>query len=116
MQSLLDTSNFPSNHPTFSKLYALETTNQESKTRCKGVPSRGQQRLFQHYEECLMSKLPRLANFHTIRSRSHLVATEAVSKVALSAFDDKRYILEDGIHSRAYGHYANPPPQEDTNL
>ena len=28
-----------------------------------------------------------------------------INKISLSCFDDKRYILEDGIHSYAYGHY-----------
>ena len=31
--------------------------------------------------------------------------TEEVNKVALSAEDDKRVIMEDGIHTKAYGHY-----------
>ena len=28
-----------------------------------------------------------------------------MNKVSLSAYDDKRYILEDGISSYAHGHY-----------
>ena len=28
-----------------------------------------------------------------------------INKVSLSAYDDKRYILDDGITSYAYGHY-----------
>jgi len=31
--------------------------------------------------------------------------TEEVNKVALSAEDDKRVIMEDGIHTLAYSHY-----------
>ena len=31
--------------------------------------------------------------------------TEEVNKVALSPKDDKRVIMEDGIHTLAYGHY-----------
>jgi len=34
------------------------------------------------------------------------VYTEEVNKVALSAEDDKRVIMEDGIHTLAYGHYS----------
>jgi len=36
----------------------------------------------------------------------HDVYTEEVNKVALSAEDDKRVIMEDGIHTKAYGHYS----------
>ena len=42
---------------------------------------------------------------HVIRSHMHDVYTEEVNKVALSAEDDKRVIMEDGIHTLAYGHY-----------
>ena len=42
---------------------------------------------------------------HVIRSRMRDMYTEEVNKVALSAEDDKRVIMEDGIHTKAYGHY-----------
>jgi len=38
------------------------------------------------------------------RSHKHNIYTEKVNKVALSADDDKRVILDDGIHTLAYGH------------
>ena len=40
-----------------------------------------------------------------IRDTSFICFTEEVNKVALSAEDDKRVIMEDGIHTLAYGHY-----------
>ena len=45
---------------------------------------------------------------HVIRSHMHDVdvCTEEVNKVALSAEDDKRVIMEHGIHTLAYGHYS----------
>jgi len=45
---------------------------------------------------------------NVIRSHLHDVYTEVVNKVALSAEDDKRVIkliMEDGLHTLAYGHY-----------
>ena len=36
-----------------------------------------------------------------------------VNKIALSAFDDKRYYLADGIHSLAYGHYKIQKDEPD---
>ena len=41
-----------------------------------------------------------------IRSRKHEVYSEEVNKVALSADDDKRHIIEDKIHTTALGHYS----------
>ena len=40
-----------------------------------------------------------------IKSMKHQVNTIEMTKVALSCYDNKRYILDDGITSYAYGHY-----------
>ncbi len=40
-----------------------------------------------------------------IRSRQHNIGTERINKTALSANDDKRIILKDGIRTLAIGHY-----------
>ena len=37
--------------------------------------------------------------------QNHQIKSYEINKVSLSCYDDKRYILEDGIHSYAYGHY-----------
>ena len=51
-----------------------------------------------------MKRTLKYANFHLIKSNNHCIQTVNVEKVALSAFDDKRYILQDGISTMAYGH------------
>ena len=40
----------------------------------------------------------------TIRSHNHNIKSSEI-KCSLSCFDDKRYILEDGITTLAYEHY-----------
>ena len=40
----------------------------------------------------------------TIRSDCHQISSYEINKISLSPFDDKRYILSDGISSYAYGH------------
>ena len=40
---------------------------------------------------------------NTIRSTKHSIGTYEMRKVTLSCFDDKRYLLEDGVTSYAYG-------------
>ncbi|XP_048248029.1 uncharacterized protein LOC125377949 [Haliotis rufescens] len=38
-------------------------------------------------------------------SRDHQLYTASINKISLSPFDDKRYVLNDGIHTLAHGHY-----------
>jgi len=45
------------------------------------------------------------SNMKVIRSQKHRMYTMNINKVSLSAYDDKRYILNDGFTSLAYGHY-----------
>ena len=40
----------------------------------------------------------------TIRSDCHQISSYQINKISLSPFDDKRYILSDGISSYAYGY------------
>ena len=40
-----------------------------------------------------------------IKSKLHKVHTEKVNKIVLSAFDNKRFLFDDGITSYAFGHY-----------
>ena len=40
-----------------------------------------------------------------IKSEKHKVNTIKGNKICLSCFDNKKYLLNDGITSYAYGHY-----------
>ena len=42
---------------------------------------------------------------NVFRSHLHDVYSEEVNKIALSANDDKRIILKDGINTLAHGHF-----------
>ena len=46
-----------------------------------------------------------------LRSVGHQIVVNAVNKVALSCFDDKRYILDDTVSYLAYGHYSLSSPK-----
>ena len=46
-----------------------------------------------------------IATFSTLRSEKQQIKTIELTKKCLSAIDDKRYILNDGIITLAYGHY-----------
>ena len=38
------------------------------------------------------------------RSKNHTLGTYESNKISLSCYDDKRYILRNGIDTLAYGH------------
>jgi len=44
----------------------------------------------------------------TFQSKNHVLRTVEINKTCLNAFNDKRYILEDGVGSLAYGHFIIP--------
>ena len=58
---------------------------------------------FKHYYNCLTLKKEEYRKMNTIRSYKHQLYTEEKNKKALGAFDDKRYILENGINCLPYG-------------
>ena len=39
-----------------------------------------------------------------IRAKKHKIGTYEISKISLSCFNDKRYVLDDGIYTLAYFH------------
>ena len=39
-----------------------------------------------------------------IQSKKHKLETCEINKISLSVFDDKRFVLNDGIHTLAYFH------------
>ena len=43
-----------------------------------------------------------------IKSINHILVTYESNKISLYAFDDKRYILDDGINTLPYGHKDIP--------
>ena len=54
------------------------------------------------YVDILFNKKVIRDKMKRIQSKLHKVGTCKVCKISLSQFDDKRYILEDGIISLAY--------------
>ena len=90
-----------------AKLYSYKMDKGEESKKCKGVKKRVVEKSITHedYKTCLLTGKEQLRKMNIIRSYDHEVYTEEVNKVALSAEDDKRYILNDGIHTLAWGHY-----------
>jgi hypothetical protein len=75
--------------------------------KCKGIKRNVVKTKITHndYKNCLFGQIKVNRKMNVIRSHRHDVYTEEVNKIALSADDDKRIIIEDGIHTLALGHY-----------
>ena len=39
-----------------------------------------------------------------IQAKKHKIGTYEIDKISLSFFDDKRFVLDDGVHTLAYFH------------
>ena len=86
-----------------SKKTKIITKNKKSE---KGVPFHiSQKHEFELWRKVLNNETQSYANFNMIISKKLNVYTINQTKVALSNFDDKRYILEDGYSTLAHGHY-----------
>ena len=90
-----------------SKLYSFKMEEGGENKKCKGVKKQVVENTitYEDYKTCLTTGKEQLRKQNILRSYNHEVYTEEINKVALSVLDDKRYILSDGIHTLAWGHY-----------
>lgn len=90
-----------------AKSYSYKMFEGDEHKKCKGVKKNVVKKSITHedYKDCLFTKREHLRKMNVIRSHYHDIFTEEINKVALSADDDKRVIMDDGIHTLAYGHY-----------
>ncbi|CAG2207648.1 unnamed protein product [Mytilus edulis] len=90
-----------------AKLYSYKMNDHTTTKRAKGVTKSviKQNITFDEYKQCLDTQLEICKPMNIIRSRLHQIYTEEINKIALSAKDDKRHILKDGISTLAHGHY-----------
>ena len=61
---------------------------------------------FDHYKTALFEQKTHVASTVSLRSDHHEIHTLAIRKVAMGPYDDKRYLLEDGISSVPFGHHT----------
>ena len=132
-KELFDFSGYPKDHPCYSlankkvigkmkdelngslmrefvglraKMYSLEYEN-SAMTKAKGVKRYVIKKQLKHsdYRDCLFECREFLHQMNSIRSQRHVIYSMRQNKTTLSAYDDKRYILDDSITTLPYGHY-----------
>ena len=88
-----------------SKMYSYVKENGKGGMTAKGVKRYVIRNKLSHenFKDVINTKGRMRHNMNTIRSKKHTIGTYEIRKVTLSCFDDKRYLLEDGVTSYAYG-------------
>ena len=68
--------------------------------------AKGVNKKIRHEEfiDALFHKNVMRRNMNGIQSKLHELGTYNVFKISLSCFDDKRYVLDDGVNPLAYFH------------
>ena len=93
----------------YSILYTEDEISIEKKT-AKGITKNVTKKFIRHndYKECLFDQTIKMASMKQIRSQSHQLYSITLNKIGLSPYDDKRYILPNGVSTLAHGHYKIP--------
>ena len=82
-------------------MYSLISVDDKEVTKAKGVNKK-----IRHKEfiDVLFNKKVIRHKMKIIQSKLHRIGTYNVCKISLSCFDDKRYVLDDGVNTLAYFH------------
>ncbi|KAF4528506.1 hypothetical protein B566_EDAN016828 [Ephemera danica] len=89
-----------------AKMYCIEYGGKTTK-KAKGVKTSAlkKQVTFEHYKRCLFNDECKYTNYRSFQSHHHKIRTVQQNKLSLSAYDDKRHVLEDKVNTYAHGHY-----------
>ncbi|XP_071646039.1 uncharacterized protein [Temnothorax longispinosus] len=93
-----------------AKMYALRVDGKKDTKKAKGVKSNVVARsiTFDDYTRCLRDEIEMTRQQTCIRSKKHEVYTVSETKIALSPYDDKRYIIPGSTETLPWGHYKIP--------
>jgi len=92
-----------------AKCYSILQDNDKQKNTSKGTSQCVKNKYLKH--EKYLNVLQLQTQEHNIqrgfRTDKHQIYTVESNKISLSSYDNKRYLLENGFSSRAFGHYLN---------
>ena len=84
-----------------SKMYSILDERKNGKSTNKGHNAFIE---FQEFYDTLFQKKILRHTMRRIKPKNHNLGTYETKKISLSCFDDKQYILNDGINTLVYGH------------
>ena len=95
-------------------MYSILYKSGEQNKRIKGIKKSTIEEIKHfHFKQTLQERKLKYSTYDTIRSFKHKVYMLHESKLSLSPFEDKRYLLEDGIKSMAYGNCLIPVTRQN---
>ena len=84
-----------------SKMYSIKKIDDKEHNTAKGVSIATE---FNNFKDVLFNKKIIRHKMKRIQSKKHKLGTYEIDKISLSCFDDKRYVLDDGIYTLSYFH------------
>ena len=84
-----------------SKMYSIKKINGSESSTTKGVNIATE---FNEFKDVLFNKKVIRHKMKRIQAKKHKIGTYEIDKISLSCFDDKRFVLGDGVNTLAYFH------------
>ena len=82
-------------------MYSMKNIDGKESNTAKGVNIATE---FNEFKDTLLNKKVLRHKMRRIQGKNHKMGTCQISKISLSAFDNKRFVLNDGNHTLAYFH------------
>ena len=82
-------------------MYSMKNIDGKESNTAKGVNIATE---FDEFKDTLFNKKVLRHKMRRIQGKNHKMGTCKISKMSLSAFDNKRFVLNDGNHTLAYFH------------
>ena len=82
-------------------MYSIRKINVTESSIVKGVNIATE---FNQFKDVLFNKKIIRHKMKRIQAKKHKIGNYEIDKTYLSCFDDKRYVLDDGVHTLAYFH------------
>ena len=82
-------------------MYSMKNIDGKESNTAKGVNIATE---FNEFRDALFNKKWLRHKMRRIQSKKNKIGTYEINKISLSCFDNKRFVLDDGIHTFAYVH------------